>query len=92
MPFEILAVKILYALALALLLIGGILLFLPPKLTLAANCLANCETGEVLSIKEASWCSCMDNVGCVWRRDGKDYAKKFSGADLCITAVAWKDR
>ena len=84
--------KILYALALALVLVSGILLVFPPEITLAANCSAKCDTGEVLSIKEASWCSCMDNVGCVWRRDGRDHAKKFSGADLCIAAVAWKDR
>lgn len=84
--------KILYALALALVLISGILIVFPPNITLAANCSAKCETGEVLSIKEASWCSCMDNVGCVWRRDGKGYAKKFSGAELCIAAVVLEDR
>jgi hypothetical protein len=82
-------VKILYALALALVVISGILFVFPPNLTLAANCSAKCETGEVLSIKKVSLCSCMDNVGCVWRRDGKGYARKFSGAELSITAVAW---
>ena len=84
--------KILYILALALVLISGIVLVVPPNMALAANCSANCDTGEVISIKEASWCSCMDNVGRVWRRDGKAYAKKFSEAELCITAAAWEDR
>jgi hypothetical protein len=84
--------KILYALALALVLISGILLVFPADIALAATCSAKCDTGEVLTIKEPSWCSCVDNVGCVWRRDGKDYAKKFSGAELSITPVAWEDR
>ena len=86
------AVRLLYRLALALVLISGVLLGSSPNITSAANCSAKCDTGEVISIRESTWCSCMDNVGCVWRRDGKDYAKKFSGTELCITGAAWKDR
>jgi hypothetical protein len=33
-----------------------------------------------------------DNVACVWRRGDKDHTKKFSGTELCITAIAWKIR
>jgi hypothetical protein len=84
-------VKKLYILALALVLISGILLFVPPSMILAANCSAICDTGEVITVKQASWCSCMENVGCVWRRDGKDHARKFSGAELCINAAGWDD-
>jgi hypothetical protein len=84
--------RILYSLALTLVLISAALLVYPPKITSAATCSAHCDTGEVISIRESSWCSCIDNIGCVWRRDGKAHAKKFSGTELCITAVAWEDR
>lgn len=79
--------KILYALALALILVGGALLIFPPETARVANCTARYETGEVLTIEKAGSCLCMDDVGCVWRRAGKRYSKGFSGAELCITAA-----
>lgn len=91
MPLEILTVKKLYTLALALVVVSGILLLVKPNMTLAANCSATCNHREVISIKDASSCSCMDDVGCVWRRDGKAYARKFSEAELCIIVAAWED-
>ncbi len=84
--------KKLCALALVLVVLSGILLLVKPNMTLAANCSANCNHREVITIKDAVSCSCMDNVGCVWQRDGKAYARKFSEAELCIVVAAWEDR
>jgi len=85
-------VRILYTLTVVLVVISSFLLIFPAKLTAAANCSAKCDTGEVISIQDATRCSCIDNVGCVWRRDGQDHAKKFAGTELCIAAVVWNDR
>jgi hypothetical protein len=83
-------VKTLYAFALALLVVSGFMLALPPPSTVAANCAADCRTGEVINIKEVSFCSCMDDVGCAWTRAGKSYAKRCSEAEVCVAGVRLK--
>jgi len=68
------SVKSVYTLAFALLLITGTLVAFPPSNTLAANCTANCNQGEAITITGASTCSCTDNVGCTWTFAGKNYS------------------
>ncbi|MDX6385636.1 MAG: hypothetical protein QOK48_3209 [Blastocatellia bacterium] len=83
--------KTLYAFALALLLVSIILVAFPSTLTVAANCKADCDTGEVINIKEVTHCSCMDNVGCAWMKTGKRYAKQCGSTALCVTVFFSND-
>ena len=68
------SVKSVYALAFALLLATGALVALPPTHTLAADCSANCNQGEKITITGATSCSCEDNKGCTWTFAGKNYS------------------
>jgi hypothetical protein len=68
------SVKSVYALAFALLVATGTLVALPPTNTFAADCSANCNQGEKITITGATRCSCEDNVGCTWTFAGKNYA------------------
>ena|SRR6266566_1658464 len=43
------------------------------------------DTGAVISVKEASWCSCMENVGCVWRRNGGNCCEETIDSPDCST-------
>jgi hypothetical protein len=50
-------VKTLYAVAFVVLLASGMLLAFPLTTTFAANCSADCGTGEVINITGAATCS-----------------------------------
>jgi len=67
-------VKSVYTLAFALLLATGTLVAFPLSTTLAANCQANCNQGQQITITGASTCTCTDNVGCTWTFAGKNYS------------------
>ena len=76
------SVKSIYTLAFALLLATGTLVALPPTNTLAADCSANCNQGEKITITGASSCSCEDNKGCAWTFAGKNYSATCGAAPL----------
>ena len=67
----------LYAAALALVFAGGVILFTPPTTVYACGGFALCQYGDAVTIPTgASSCSCTDNVGCSWTKDGKSYSQK----------------
>jgi hypothetical protein len=68
------SVKSVYTFAFALLLATGTLVAFPPTNTLAADCSANCNQGEKITITGATTCSCTDNHGCTWTFAGKNYS------------------
>jgi hypothetical protein len=76
------SVKSVYTLAFALLLATGTLVALPPTKTLAADCSANCNQGEKITITGATSCSCEDNKGCTWTFAGKNYASECGKVPL----------
>jgi len=67
----------LYAAAFALVLGGAVILLTPPRTVYACGGYAMCQYGESVSIPSgASSCSCTDNTGCTWTKDGKSYTQK----------------
>lgn len=76
------SVKSVYTLAFALLLATGTLVALPPTKTLAADCSANCNQGEKITITGATSCSCEDNKGCTWTFAGKNYSSSCGTVPL----------
>jgi hypothetical protein len=65
-----------YAAALALVLAGGVMVLTPPRTVFACGGYALCQYGESVHIPSgASSCSCTDNVGCTWTKDGKTYSQ-----------------
>ena len=67
----------LYAAALALVLAGGVILFTPPTTVYACTGSASCEHGESVRIPTgATSCTCVDNDGCTWVKDGQTYSQK----------------
>ena len=70
-------IYLLYAAAFALLLAGGVVLLTPPTTVYACGGYAMCQYGDSVQIPPgASSCSCTDNVGCTWTKDGKTYTQK----------------
>jgi hypothetical protein len=64
----------LYAAALASVLAGGVVLLTPPTTVYACGGYATCQHGSAVVIPDgATSCSCTDNVGCSWTKDGKKY-------------------
>jgi hypothetical protein len=63
----------LYAFGLALVLISALLLTPPPTTALAAGCYALCQYGDAVHV-EGDTCSCTDNVGCTFTKNGKKYS------------------
>ena len=79
----------LYAAALAVIFAGAILLLTPPTTVYACGGYALCQYGEAVHIPPgATSCSCTDNVGCTWTKDGKSYSQKCAakGSDEEILA------
>jgi hypothetical protein len=67
----------LYAAGFALALAAGVILITPPRTVYACGGWASCQYGESVSIPSgATSCSCTDNVGCTWTKDGKTYTQK----------------
>ena len=67
----------LYAAAFALVLAGAAILLTPPTTVYACGGYASCQYGESVQIPPgATSCSCTDNVGCTWTKDGKSYSQK----------------
>ena len=67
----------LYAAALALVLAGGVILLTPPTTVYACTGSARCEFGESVSVPSgATSCSCVDNDGCTWVKNGVSYSQK----------------
>ena|GEM_PF-2577610 len=67
----------LYAIAFALVFAGAVILLTPPTTVYACGGYAVCQYGGAVSIPPgASSCSCTDNVGCTWTKDGKSYSQK----------------
>ena len=67
----------LYAAALAAIFAGAVLLLTPPTTVYACGGYALCQYGESVNIPPgASSCSCTDNIGCTWTKDGKSYTQK----------------
>ncbi|HXQ71283.1 MAG TPA: hypothetical protein VN844_12385 [Pyrinomonadaceae bacterium] len=67
----------LYAAALAVALAGAVLLLTPPRTVYACTGSASCEHGDSVAIPMgATSCSCQDNVGCSWTKDGVKYSQK----------------
>jgi hypothetical protein len=66
----------LYAVALALVLAGGVILFTPPTTVYACTGSAKCLYGDDVSVPGgATSCSCVDNVGCTWIKNGVSYSQ-----------------
>ena len=64
----------LYAAAFALVFAGGVVLLTPPTTVYACGGYATCQYGAAITIPDgATTCSCTDNVGCTWTKDGKTY-------------------
>ena len=63
------------AFVMALVITSAILLSRPPTTACAAQCIALCEVGSDITVEGTS-CSCTDNVGCTWTKDGKKYTQK----------------
>lgn len=67
----------LYAAAFALVLAGAAVVLTPPTTVYACGGYADCQYGDAVHIPSgASSCSCTDNVGCTWTKDGKSYSQK----------------
>ena len=67
----------LYAAAFALIFAGGVVLLTPPTTVYACGGYALCQYGQAVTIPSgATSCSCTDNVGCTWTKDGKTYTQK----------------
>ena len=67
----------LYAAAFALIFAGGVILLTPPTTVYACTGSARCQFGESVVIPlGATSCSCVDNVGCTWTKDGRSYSQK----------------
>lgn len=66
----------LYAVGLALVLVGGAILLTPPTTVYACTGSARCEFGESVVIPlGATSCSCTDNQGCTWVKNGQTYSQ-----------------
>ena len=67
----------LYAAAFALVVAGGVILLTQPTIVYACGGYAMCQYGSPVTIPSgATSCSCTDNVGCTWTKDGKTYSQK----------------
>ncbi|HZI85990.1 MAG TPA: hypothetical protein VFD48_04100 [Pyrinomonadaceae bacterium] len=67
----------LYAAGFTLALTGGVILLAPPTTVYACTGSARCEFGESVSIPiGATSCSCVDNDGCTWVKNGVTYSQK----------------
>ena len=67
----------LYAVGFALVLAGGVILFTPPTSVYACTGSARCEFGDSVSIPlGATSCTCVDNDGCTWIKNGQSYSQK----------------
>lgn len=67
----------LYATAFALVLAGGVILFTPPTTVFACTGSASCQFGDSVSIPVgATSCSCVDNDGCTWIKNGVSFSQK----------------
>lgn len=72
----------LYAAAFALVFAGGVILLTPPITVYACTGSASCQYGETVSIPHgATSCTCTDNVGCNWIKDGKSYSQRCASKD-----------
>ena len=85
------SVKSVYTFAFALLLATGTLVAIPPTNTLAADCSANCNQGEKITITGASSCSCTDNQGCTWTFAGKNYAANCGTVPVSAFATEYNE-
>ena len=66
----------LYGAAFALIFAGAVVLLTPPTTVYACGGYASCQYGSSVHIPSgATSCSCTDNVGCTWTKDGKSYSQ-----------------
>ena len=67
----------LYAVSFALILTAVVVLLTPPTTVYACTGSARCEFGDSVSIPAgATSCSCVDNDGCTWVKNGVTYSQK----------------
>ena len=67
----------LYAAAFAVALAGAVVLLTPPVTVYACTGSARCDHGENIVIPPgATTCSCKDNDGCTWTKNGVNYTQK----------------
>lgn len=66
----------LYAAGFALVLTAGVVLLTPPTTVYACGGYALCQYGDSVTIPSgATSCSCTDNVGCSWTKNGQNYSQ-----------------